>query len=118
MRSYNFPWTQLIAAGGTFNPLLVFDYETPDADAVIVVTERATAVGLRSSVKSASDSLKPEGPVQSGGTAGVTPSPLNTTPFVGRAPRSRKLSINYSNPTGGGITVDGLIEVTMKGGGR
>lgn len=113
---YSFPWSQLIAAGATFNPLADWQYETPDANGVLEVFERATATGLVSAVTAAGDSIKQEGPVQAGGVAGTTPSRLNTEPIVGTVKRSQKLRVAYRNPTGGGITVDGQIILTMRGG--
>lgn len=115
-QAYSFPWSQLIAAGATFNPLSDWQYETPDGNGVIEVFERATAVGLVSAVTAAGDNIKQEGPVQSGGTAGITPSRLNTEPVVGGVKKGQKIRVAYRNPTGGGITVDGQIVLTMKGG--
>lgn len=115
-RAYSFPWSQSIAAGAVFNPLSDWQFETPDNDGVIEVFERATAVGLVSAVTAAGEALKQEGPVQAGGTAGTTPSRLNTEPIVGAVRKNQKLRVAYRNPTGGAITVDGFIVLTMKGG--
>lgn len=113
-----FAWSQSIAAGATFNPLTTWDYETPDVDGEIEVLDKATAVGLVRAVKSAGDTIRQEDNVQAGGTAGVTPSVLNTTPIVGRVGKFKKLSIPYRNPTGGAITVDGVITFVPRGGRR
>jgi len=112
-----FPWTQAILTGATFNPLTVSQYETPAFDAMIEVFSRATAVGLLETINSAGDTLKQEAPVQAGGTAGVTPSRLNTEPVVGRAAKFQKIIVAYRNPTGGTITIDGQIIITPLGGG-
>jgi hypothetical protein len=113
----SFPWTSSIAAGATFNPLTDWQYETPDFDGMIEVFSRATATGLVETISSAGDTLKQESPVQAGGTAGTTPSRLNTEPVVGRAAKLSKIRIGYRNPTGGAITIDGLIVLTPTGGG-
>lgn len=113
-----FPWTQSIAAGATFNPLENWDYETPDADVAVEVFHRATAVGLVSVLKSGGFAISQEGPVAAGGTAGVPPGRLNLDPQTGKGFSSRKLSVNYRNPTGGAIVVDGYIIATPIGGGR
>jgi len=112
-----FPWSASIAAGAVFNPLEDWEYETPDRDCGFEVFERATAVGLVSSVKSGGDTIKQEGPVQAGGTAGTTPSRLNTEPITGKARASQKMRVAYRNPTGGAITVDGQIILVPSGGG-
>lgn len=112
-----FPWSQSIAAGAVFNPLTDWQYETPSFPAMIEAFSRATAVGLVETISSAGDTLKQEAPVQAGGTAGTTPSRLNTEPVVGRAIAGEKIRIGYRNPTGGAITVDGQIILTPTGGG-
>lgn len=111
-----FVWSQSIAAGATFNPLTDWQYETPDFQGMIEVFSRATAVGLVETISSAGETLKQESPVQAGGTAGLTPSRLNTEPVVGRAAQLQKIRVGYRNPTGGAITIDGQIILTPLGG--
>jgi hypothetical protein len=112
-----FLWTQAILAGATFNPLTDWQYETPDVDGMVEIFSRATAVGLLENISSAGDTLKQDSNVQAGGTAGTTPSRLNTEPVVGRAAKFQKIRVGYRNPTGGTITVDGQIILTPVGGG-
>lgn len=112
-----FDITQLIAAGAVFDPLTGWQYETPDSPCMIEVLERATAVGMLSTLTSAGDTLKQEGPVQAGGTAGVIPSRLNTEPIVGKAPQFQKLRLFVRNPTGGGINYEATVILTPLGGG-
>lgn len=109
-----FPWTQSIAAGATFNPLDGWDYETPDSDVGVEVFHRATAVGLVAVAKTGGFAIQQEGPVPAGGTAGVPPGRLNLDPITGIGYANRKLSVNYRNPTGGAITVDGYIVATPR----
>lgn len=112
----SFPFTQLIAAGASFDALTTWKYETPASDCAVELFERATAVGLRSRFSAAGQDIKQDSNVQAGGTAGVTPSRLNTDPYTGDAPAFEKLSAFYNNPTGGGITVDGLVNLIPKRG--
>lgn len=112
-----FLWSQSIAAGATFNPLTDWQYETPDFPGMVEIFSRATAVGLVETISSAGETLKQESPVQAGGTAGLTPSRLNTEPVVGKAAPLQKIRVGYRNPTGGAITVDGQIILTPLGGG-
>lgn len=112
-----FIWSQSIAAGATFNPLTDWQYETPDFNGMLEVFSKATAVGLVETISSAGETLKQESPVQAGGTAGTTPSRLGTEPTVGRAASLQKIRVGYRNPTGGAITVDGIVILTPVGGG-
>jgi hypothetical protein len=109
--------SQLIAAGATFDALTGWQYETPDTPCMVEILERATATGLVGVHTSAGDTLQQESPIQAGGTAGTTPSRLNTEPITGRAPQFQKLRSFYRNPTGGGITIDYAILLTPLGGG-
>lgn len=111
-----FVWSQAILTGATFNPLVDWQYETPDFDGMIEIFSRATAVGLIETISSAGDTLKQESPVQAAGVAGTTPSRLNTEPVVGRAAKFQKIRVGYRNPTAGTITVDGQIILTPLGG--
>lgn len=103
-------WSQLIAAGATFNPLDGWQYEYMPYGAVISIMHRATAVGLVTTVTSGSDTLAEEQPTPAGGTAGVTPTIFNSPPLTDEVAAGDRLKIRYRNPTGGGITVDGIIE--------
>lgn len=114
----NFSWSQAILAGATFNPLTTFDFEMPDSDVAVEVLHRATAVGLVAVLKSGGQAISQESPVQAGGTAGTLPARQTTEPLTGRGFASRKLQCFYRNPTGGTITVDGIIQVTPTGGAR
>jgi hypothetical protein len=113
-----FPWSQAILAGATFDPLATWDYQTPDTDVAVEVIDRATAVGVLRQLKSGGQAITQEGPVQAGGTAGTIPARLSTEPQTGRGYSNKKLSVFYRNPTGGTITVDGMIIATPIGGGR
>lgn len=114
-----FSWSQAILAGATFDPLTVWDYQTPDSDVAAEVIDRATAVGLLRVLKSGGQAITQESPVQAGGTAGTIPNRLNTEPQTGRGFGNKKISVFYRNPTGGTITVDGMIIATpIAGGGR
>jgi hypothetical protein len=113
-----FSWSQAILAGATFDPLQTWDYQNPNSDVAVEVIDRATAVGLVRVVKSGGQAITQESPVQAGGTAGTIPARLNTEPQTGKGFALRKLQVFYRNPTGGTITVDGMIIATPIGGGR
>jgi hypothetical protein len=105
-------WSQLIAAGGVFNPLDGWDYEFAPWPGVMEMVHRATAVGMVSTVVSGSDRLQEEDPVPAGGTAGVTPTTFDAPPLTDEFAVRDRLKVQYRNPTGGGITVDGYIDIT------
>lgn len=113
-----FPWSQSIAAGATFDPLATWDYQTPDTDVAVEVIDRATAVGVLRQLKSGGQAITQEGPVQAGGTAGTIPARLSTEPQTGKGYAQKKLSVFYRNPTAGAITVDGMIIATPISGAR
>jgi len=112
----SFPFSQSIAAGATFNPLTDWQYETPMQDVDVELIERATAIGLVSAVTSGGDTIKQESPVQAGGTAGTLPARLTTDPVTGHGHAAQKVRVSYRNPTGGAITVDGVLRLIPKGG--
>lgn len=109
------PFSTSIAAGATANPLSGSQWEFLPFDARVTLLTRTTAVGVVQTVFSGSDTVQEESPVQSGGTAGVTPSPLNTTPLQWAAPGGDRLKVNLRNTTGGALTVDGLLQIERLG---
>lgn len=97
------------------NPLQGWQYEyIPSAyprGAVVSLLIRATTTGVRLTCYTGSTTIVQRSPVQGGGTAGVTPSPLNTMPldFVG-APADRLL-LQVDEVAGGTPTYDGVITI-------
>jgi hypothetical protein len=106
-------WTQSIAAGASFLPLSGWQYEYVPAGGAIRILHRATAVGVRVTITSGSDTLQERSPVPAGGTAGVTPPEFAVPPIDDEVAASDRLKISYENPTGGAVTVDGIIVYTM-----
>jgi hypothetical protein len=111
----SFVWSQSIAAGGTFNPIDGWNYEFAPRPGVIKYIHRATAVGLVATITSGSDQLLQEAPVPAGGTAGQTPSEFNVAPIVDGVQAGDRQAVRYRNPTGGAITIDGIIDYTATG---
>lgn len=72
---------------------------------------RATAVGMVQAYTSGSETIVEESPVQAGGTAGVTPSPLNTPVQGWHAAAGDLLKTTFRNTSGASITIDTIIEV-------
>ena len=106
----SFPFSQALTANQLgFNPLLGWQYEFLPWPARIMVLVRATDVNERLTVYSGSETIQERSPVQGGGTAGVTPSELNTTPIVWNGAARDRLKLVIDNTTAGTPTVDGII---------
>lgn len=110
-------FSRSVAAGATDFPLsaLAWTFEQLPYPAVVRVFLRTTAVGVLARIQTGSEMVQDETPVQSGGTAGVTPSQLNTTPTEFVAPAGDRLQVAMRNTTGGALTVDGLVQVEPLG---
>ena len=69
------------------NPLSGWQYEFLPWPAHVILLVRSTTTGNRMTVYSGSETIQERSPVQGGGTAGVTPSELNTPAisFIGAA---------------------------------
>ena len=97
------------------NPLSGWQYEFvptmyPNGAAVSVL-DRATTTGVRRQIFAGSQAIVQRSPVQGGGTAGTTPSPLNTAPVSFIAAPGDRLILSYDEVSGGTPTVDGLVEI-------
>lgn len=91
------------------NPLAGWQYEYLPWPASIILILRSTTGGSRVTVYSGSETIQERSPVQAGGTAGVTPSELNTAPITWMAAGGDRLKLVIDEVLGGTPTVDGLI---------
>jgi hypothetical protein len=110
-------FSRSVAAGASDFPLaaLAWAYEQLPFPCACRVFLRTTAVGVLARIQTGSDVIQDETPVQSGGTAGITPSALNTTPTEFIAPAGDRLAVVLRNTTAGALTVDGLVQVEAIG---
>jgi hypothetical protein len=105
-----FPWSTAMTANQLgLNPLSGWQYEYLPWPGQIIILVRSTTGGTRITVYSGSETIQERSPIQGGGTAGVTPSELNTPAiaFMGAAGDRLKLAID--EVLGGTPTVDGII---------
>lgn len=102
-------WSQSVAAGATYRPLDGWQYEYAPAGGQLEILHRATAVGMLCTITSGSDTLVERSPVPAGGTAGVTPSVYDVPGIMDLVAAGDRIKILYENPTGGAITVDGIV---------
>lgn len=97
------------------NPLTSWQYEyVPESwvsGAFVTLLQRATTTGVRCTVYSGSQTIQQRQPVQGGGTAGTTPSPLNTPVIDFVAAPGDRLLIQNDEVAAGTPTVDGIITV-------
>jgi hypothetical protein len=92
-----------------FNPISGWQYEYLPWPAQIILLIRATDVNERLTVYSGSETIQERSPVQAGGTAGVTPSELNTPAISWLAAAGDRLKVVIDNVAATTGTVDGLI---------
>jgi len=71
--------------------------------------QRSTLVSALESVFSGSETIAQEQAIQAGGTAGTTPSPLNTTPLTFFGSAGDRLMVVNRNTNAGTVTIDGII---------
>jgi hypothetical protein len=91
------------------NPLAGWQYEYAPYASAVTLLQRATTAGVRETVYSGSETIKERSPVQGGGTIGVTPSALNTTPTNWICSGGDRLKLLDDEVLGGTPTVDGVI---------
>ncbi len=94
-----------------FNPISGWQYEYLPWPAQVLLLVRATDVNERMTVYSGSETIMERSPVQGGGTAGVTPSELNTPAVAWQAAAGDRIKVVIDNTTAGVPTVDGIIIV-------
>jgi len=104
----SFTWTSSVAAGAIFLPLDGWQYEFAPFSGAIEVIADATAVGMVATVTCGGDTIVEESPVKAGGTAGVIPSALNTSVYVGQMRKGERLKVKIRNTSGGAVTSNGI----------
>ena len=108
----SFIYSAAVASGATFEPLTGWQYQYLPWPARVEVMSRSTLVTAVQTYTSGSETIVEESPVQAGGTAGVTPSPLNTPVQGWDAAAGDLLKLRFRNDNASTATIDGIIEVT------
>lgn len=91
------------------NPASGWQYEYLPWPATILLLIRATDSNERLTIYTGSETIQEKSPVQGGGTAGTTPSELNTPAVAFQAAAGDRLKLVIDNTTAGTPTVDGVI---------
>lgn len=98
-----------------FNPLAGWQFEYVPAawaaGAAVKLLVRSTDVNTRMAVFTGSQTIQERAPIQGGGTAGVTPSELNTSPVTWIAGPGDRLKLAIDEVAGGTPTVDGIAVI-------
>jgi len=110
-----FRYTQNVGIGASFDPLVNWQYRYLPWPATVTVLSRSLLVGMLNTLTSGSETIVEESPVQAGGTAGVTPSPLNTPADEWVAAAGDLLKLNFRNTNAGINGLDGVISVEPLG---
>lgn len=108
----SFIFSQSVAPGAVFRPLDGWQYQYLPWPAQVSVLSRSTLVDMAQTYTSGSETIVEESPVQAGGTAGSTPSPLNTPNQGWDAAAGDLLKLTFRNNNAGANVVDGIIEVS------
>ncbi len=101
--------TALTANQLGLNPISGWQYEFLPWPGSIILLLRSTDVNLRATVYSGSETIQERSPVQGGGTAGTTPSELNTPAIAWIGAAGDRLKVVIDNTTAGTPTIDGVI---------
>src|SRR5258708_31859665 len=96
-----FPFSNALTANQLgFNPLSGWQYEWTPYPCSILLLIRATTTSAKLTIFSGSETVQERTPIQAGGTAGVTPSELNTPAVSFMAPGGDRLKL-VVDETGG-----------------
>src|SRR6266852_3660303 len=107
-----FVWSTLMTANQLgLNPLSGWQYEYLPWPAQVNILLRSTTTGNRVTVYTGSETIQERTPVQAGGTAGTTPSELNTPAIAFQAAAGDRLKLVIDEVSAGTPTVDGIIIV-------
>ncbi len=96
-------------------PLAGWQFErVPNAfvnGAYVAILQRATTLGARASIFTGSQNIQQRSNVQAGGTAGTTPSALNTPVIDFQATPDDLLSVLNDEVAGAAVTIDGIATI-------
>ena len=99
----------LTANQNDFRPLANWRYRRLPYRALITILLRATTTGARVDILTGTTEVVQRSPIQGGGTAGVTPSPLNTPVIQFVAEPGDELDVAIDEVAAGTPTVDGWV---------
>lgn len=92
-----------------FNAFSGWQYEFAPYPSTVKLLIRATTAGALMALYSGSETIQESSPIQGGGTAGTTPSELNTAPQIWHAAGGDRLKTKIDEILGGTPTIDAII---------
>ena len=102
--------TAMTANQLALNPLSGWQYEyLPWPASVLILLRASGAAVVNATVYSGSETIQERSPMQLNGTAGTTPSELNTPAIAFQAAAGDRLKLVIDNTTAATPTVDGVI---------
>src|SRR5256886_16632229 len=103
-----FVWSTAMTANQLgLNPLSGWQYEYVPYPSSVILLMRSTTTGNRMTIFSGSETIQERVPVQGGGTAGTTPSELNTPAVSFQAAAGDRLKLVVDEVAAGNPTVHG-----------
>lgn len=106
-----FASTAMTANQSDVRPLANWQFRRLPYRAVVTILQRATTTGVRQTIFSGSQTIVQRSPVQGGGTAGVTPSPLNTPVIQFIGDQGDEIIISNDEVSAGTPTFDLWVNV-------
>jgi hypothetical protein len=94
-----------------FRPLQFWRFRRLPYPAQVTVLLRATTVGARFTMMAGTTEITQRSPVQGGGTAGVTPTPLNTPVLQFTGEPGDEIDLSIDEVAAGTPTVDGWVNI-------
>jgi len=105
-----FVWSTAMTANQLgLNPLSGWQYEYVPYPSSVILLMLSTTPGNRMTIFSGSETIQERVPVQGGGTAGTTPSELNTPAVSFQAAAGDRLKLVVDEVAAGTPTVDGVV---------
>lgn len=105
-------FSQSIAAAGQFDPFALWTYRYAPWRAQVRMMFWTTAVGVTCQAKSGAEEIQSASPVDIGAAAaGNLPSAFDVDPLDFIAAQGDLMSANFTNTTGGALSVMGVIDM-------
>ena len=103
--------TALTASQTDFNPISTWAPRFPSYRSIVRIYVNATTAGVRIVLSRGTEAVQPKSQVQGGGTAGVLPNPLSTSPIEFLVEAGQEIQPLFTEVLAGTPTLNFLIEI-------